>query len=499
MKIFTATQTQALDKATIEREGISSLDLMERASEQLFEAFVERYEEGREVLVFAGTGNNGGDALALARLLSRLKGAYQIKVFTFDAAQRSVDNKANLDALLDLFDIQVKLMLLEEDVPTISPEAIVVDGIFGTGLNRPPEGLPAFVIKQINASGAEVFAIDIPSGLMAEENLFLNDATIAADMVLSFQFPKLSFLLSDAAPYIADWEIRDIGIDPLSIEEMRTPYRFFMDEDALSLWHERPRFSHKGSFGHCLMIAGKRPMMGAAILATKACVRTGLGLVTAHVPQNCGDLIWSSVPEALISEDRSELMFTDELVYDAYSAVAVGPALGTKPNSQHALLHLIQHCDKPLVLDADALNILALNKAWLTYLPQNSIITPHPGEFDRLTQVHNSSYERLMSQIAFAQKWQLIVVLKGAFTSIAFPDGRCSFNSTGHSGLATGGSGDVLTGIIAGLLAQNYAPEDASRLGVWWHGKAADLYAEEHLPQSLLPSDLIDYMARVKI
>ena len=497
MKLFTVKQIQELDKATIKNEPIASIDLMERASQCLFDAFVERYVADDEVFIFAGSGNNGGDALALARMLSKLNSVFQINVFVLESEKRSADNKANLDRLKNDTSVEVKFISTENEIPEISSDAIVVDGLFGTGLNKPVSGIAAAIINQINESGAEVFSIDIPRGLYSENNAVVGEAVIKADVVVSFQFPKIAFLLSDSESYIGEWQIRDIGLHQDAMDAISSPYSFFTKDDVLKIYKKKSRFAHKGTCGHALLVAGKKNMMGAAVLAAKSALRSGVGLLTAHVPQYCGATLQNTVPEALLNEDRSELMFTDELDFENYSAVGVGPAIGTKPNAQKALLCLLQNCDKPLVMDADALNILSENKEWLRFLPENTIITPHPGEFDRLTQKHTSGYERLLSQIEFAQKWKIIVVLKGAYTSIAFPDGAVSFNSTGNYGMATAGSGDVLTGVILGLLAQGYSQIEASLLGVWWHGEAADIYAQKYLPETMIASDIVDYMRSV--
>ncbi len=497
MKLFTAKQIQELDKATIKNESIASVDLMERASQCLFDAFVERYDYDSDVFIFAGGGNNGGDALALARMLSKLKSVFKIKVFALASDNRSADNKINLDRLKDEDAVELQFIDFEKDIPEISSDAIVVDGLFGTGLNRPVTGIAADVIDKINDSGVEVFAIDIPSGLYAENNSKVGDSVVKADVVVSFQFPKISFLLSDSEPYMGEWQIRDIDLNQDAIDKMQTPFSFFTKEDAQLIYKKKTRFAHKGTCGHALLIAGKKNMMGAAVLSAKSALRSGVGLLTAHVPQYCGAILQNTIPEAILDEDRSELMFTDELDFENYSAVGVGPAIGTKPNAQKALLNLLQNCRKPLVMDADALNILSENKDWLEFIPKNTILTPHPGEFDRLTRKHTSGYDRLMSQIEFAKKWKVIVVLKGAYTSIVLSDGAVSFNSTGNYGMATAGSGDVLTGIILGLLTQGYLPEDAARLGVWWHGEAGDVYAEKYLPETMIASDIIDNMRRV--
>jgi hydroxyethylthiazole kinase-like uncharacterized protein yjeF len=493
MKLFTASQIRDLDQATIISEPIASIDLMERASEALFESFLERYELGSVVCVFAGNGNNGGDALALARLLSQLRGSYEVYIYLFDSEKRSVDWQMNLDRLPD-----VSIITSENDFPEIEVDDIIIDGIFGTGLKRPVEGLHASLIDLVNRSGAEVFSIDIPSGLFAEDNSNNIGAVIKADVVVSFQFPKLAFLLSDKSDCVGEWEVWDIGLDDDSIRTTLSSYYFLEEEEVAALIKTRAKFSHKGTFGNALLIAGKAGMMGASLLATKACVRSGVGLVTTHLPSLCGFLLQTTVPEALLSIDRSELMFTDELDVEKYSAIGVGPGIGVKHNTQTAFHHLLLNGTKPLVVDADALNILSEHKEWLDLLPQNAILTPHPKEFDRLTKEHASAYERWQTQLIFAQQYEIVVVLKGAHTSIALPDGRCFFNSTGNDGMASGGVGDVLTGIILGLLAQGYSPEEAALVGVYWHGKAADHYAENNLEQTLIASDIIDYMSQVR-
>lgn len=493
MKLFTAAQIRDLDQATIVNEPIASIELMERASEALFEAFLERYEQGSVVKIFAGNGNNGGDALALARMLYQLRSCYDVEVYVVESDKRSADCQVNLDRLSEVHYIKKF-----RDIPTIDSVDVVVDGLFGTGLSRPVEGLHAALIESINKSGAEVFSIDIPSGLFSEDNSNNTGAIINSDLVISFQFPKLAFLLSDKSEYVGEWEVWDIGLDDQSIHTMHSLMYLLEDEDVVNKIKPRARFSHKGTYGNALLIAGKAGMMGASILASKACVRSGVGLVTTHVPRHCGELLQTTIPEALLSIDRSELMFTEELDVSKYSAVGVGPGLGLKHNTQTAFHHLIKHCDKPMVIDADGLNILSENKDWLESLSKYTILTPHPKEFDRLTVEHTSAYDRWQSQLVFAQQYGVIVVLKGAHTSIALPDGRCFFNATGHSGMASGGVGDVLTGIILGLLSQSYSPEDAALVGVYWHGKAADVFAENNMPQTLMASDIIDYMTQVE-
>lgn len=490
MKLFTASQIRQLDQATIKREPVASIDLMERASEVLFKAFVERYEGG-VVHLFAGNGNNGGDALALARLLSVKRDSYDVKVYVFETDKRAIDCWKNLERVGD---VALTVIKSEDDIPDIEDGAVVVDGILGTGLSRPVRGLAAKLIEHINKSGAEVFAVDVPSGLFAEDNQRNDGAIVKADVVVSFQFPKIAFLLSDKSEYIGEWEVWNIGLHQAAIQEKESKIFLLEGEEVEALLHIRAKFSHKGTYGHAFLVAGKTGMMGASVLATKACMRSGTGLVTTHVPRHSGSLLQATVPEALLSIDRSELMFTDELDLLDYSAVGVGPGIGVKKNTQEAFYYMLTHCQQPLIVDADALNILSMHKDWLVVLPENTILTPHPKEFDRLTKKHFSAYERWQSQLAFAQQYGVVVVLKGAHTTVAMPDGRCFFNTSGNTGMATGGSGDVLTGIILGLLAQGYSPENAALVGVYWHGKAADLYAEQYAEQTLTASDIIDLM-----
>jgi len=496
MKLFVASQIRELDQATIIHEPIASIDLMQRAAQTLFEAFLKHYDTGHTVHIFAGNGNNGGDALVLARMLLYLGSSFDVRVYVFKDGKRSDDCQLSLEELAD--DFLVHELESKADFPVISAEDVIVDGIFGTGLSRPVTHFPSQLIAYLNDSNAEIFSIDIPSGLFPEDNSKNDGAIVASDVIVSFQFPKIAFLLSDKSDFVGEWEVWDIGLHLPSIESMSSPLYLLEDVDLPALIKPRKKFSHKGSYGHALLIAGQVGMMGAAILSTKACIRSGAGLVSTHLPQHSGDLLQCTVPEALLSLDRSELMFTDEMDVGGYDVVGIGPGIGKRNNTQKALHHLLLHCNKPMVMDADALNILSDHKEWLPLLAQDTILTPHPKEFDRLTKVHHSAYERWQSQLAFAQQYGVVVVLKGAHTSVALPDGRCYFNTTGNAGMASGGVGDVLTGIILGLLSQGYSAEAAALLGVYWHGKAADVYAESHLEQTLTASDIVDFMSQVE-
>ncbi|MBW6501260.1 MAG: NAD(P)H-hydrate dehydratase, partial [Bacteroidales bacterium] len=342
---------------------------------------------------------------------------------------------------------------------------------------------------------ATVISVDIPSGLFGEDNSKnIMDNIIEADYTLSFQFPKLSFLFAENQIYTGDWHVLPIGLSPEAIEKTGSPYRLTGRGDVLPLLKERKKHDHKGVFGHGLLIAGSRGRMGAAVLGAKAALRAGIGLVTCQVP-SCGcSVLQIAVPEAMVIPDISNEIISEIIGITQYDAVGLGPGLGTGKATQAAVHKLLQDCEVPLVIDADGLNILGMNEEWLKILPGQTILTPHPKEFERLAGTTDNSYRRLLRQIELSQEYQCIVVLKGAFTSIALPDGRVFFNSTGNPGMATAGSGDLLTGILLSLLAQGYTPEKTAVAGIFLHGMAGDLAAVEQGYESLIASDIIDHL-----
>ncbi len=362
---------------------------------------------------------------------------------------------------------------------------MVVDGIFGSGLSRKVSGFPAKVIRHINQHPGTVVSIDIPSGLFGENNSD-NDysSVIRATHTITFQFPFLSFFFAENDSYVGSWRAQDIRLHPEAIENAETPY-FTIEKDQIrKLLPPRSRFSHKGTFGHGLVISGCYGMMGAALLAGEACLRAGAGLATVHVPRYGYNIIQTALPEALISIDQSDILFSEPPDLTPFTAIGIGPGLGCKTNTGRGLKMLLERTKAPLVIDADALNILSQHPEWLELLPEGSILTPHPKEFDRMAGESNEGFERHSKQLAFAEKYGVIVVLKGAYTGIASPDGRYWFNTTGNPGMATGGSGDVLTGLITGLLAQGMKALDAALTGVYLHGLAGDLAADRHPARS---------------
>lgn len=493
MKIFAANQVREIDAYTIDKEPIASIDLMERAAIRLAGWYVRHFLTDRKVVIFAGPGNNGGDALAMARLLAESQ--YRIECYLLKFGTLSEDCQINMDRLKQQGKVHFQEITEKDSLPEIARSDVVVDGIFGSGLSRKVDGFPGKVIQYINALADTVVAIDIPSGLFGEDNSENDYArVIRADYTLTFQFPFLSFFFSSNHPKVGRWRVQNIKLHPEAIDKTETPYQILESGKVLSLLVHRDKFAHKGSFGHALMISGSYGMMGAALLSGEATLRSGAGLLTLHVPRIAYAVIQTGLPEAIVSLDQSDILFSAPPDLEAYSAIGIGPGLGSKPNSARGLKMLLEGAQVPLVLDADALNILAQHPDWYELLPEGSILTPHPGEFDRLAGPSENAYQRHLLQREFASKHQVVVVLKGAYTGIALPDESYWFNTTGNPGMATGGSGDVLTGMITGLLAQGLNPGDAALAGVYLHGLAGDLAVEALSEEALIASDLLLYL-----
>ena len=492
MKILASTQLKELDKYTIVHKPIASIDLMERAARALTDAIVRRWDKSFEVVVFAGPGNNGGDALAVARMLSQ-KG-YHVEVFLFNTkGQLSEECQANLNCLKTCGSIYFTEISTQFDPPALTENHLVIDGLFGSGLNKPLNGGFASVVKYINASKAQVVAIDIPSGLMGEDNTYnIRPHIIHADVTLSIQLPKLSFLFPENEDIVGEWELLDIGLKQSFIDAAPSTYSILEETEVRSLIRPRKRFSHKGTFGHGLLIAGSYGMAGASILAAKACLKSGIGLLTVHVPIHNHDLLQTTVPEAIVHTDIQERYFAQPMHLHRYSALAIGPGLGQEEDTALAMMEQIQGSSLPIVLDADAINILSTHRNWLSRLPKRCILTPHLGELERLIGKCMDTYERLTKVKELAAYLQSYIIVKGAWTTIVTPEGNFYFNPTGNPGMATGGSGDVLTGILLGLLAQGYSREEACKLGVYIHGMAGDIAAEEKTQMGMTAADIIE-------
>lgn len=498
-KILLPDQIKQADHYTIVHEPVSSIDLMERAARACTN-WLQNHLQGQRppVLVFAGPGNNGGDGLAIARQLSEL--AYKVEVYILGLnGNFSADFQQNLDRLKAIGSINIKKIKTPEDFPVLNKKQWLIDALFGAGLNRPLDGLSASLVAHINQSRAKVVAIDLPSGLFASENPpngHYPPKVIAADHTLTFEFPKLSFFFAEHEDFVGRFHILPIGLHPDFVRDVSVKNYLLTQNYVAALLKERRQFSHKGHFGHALLISGSYGKTGAAILSAGACLRSGVGLLSVHTPRLGVNPLQTACPEAMLSIDRHEHLFSEVPNTEAYSAIGVGPAIGRMPITQSALKKLIdKNLEIPLLLDADALNILSENTDYINKLPANSILTPHPKEFERLTGQSSDAYTRYRMQVGFAREHQLIIVLKGAYTSVALPDGRCFFNPSGNAGMATGGSGDVLTGLMTGLLAQGYSPKQAALLGVYLHGLSGDLALKKQSKESLLARDIVENMA----
>lgn len=496
MKLFTTKQIAELDEFTIENEPISDIDLMERAALQITHWVIKRFSNEQRIVFFAGPGNNGGDALAIARQLADFD--YQCEVYFVDLGKELQGSpKINWLRLVEQQKVKLSRMINENDFPKIEITDLIIDGLFGSGLSRALEGFPAAVVQKINQLNNTVISIDIPSGLMGEDNSKNRlDSIVRANFTLTFQFPKISFLFVENEIYTGKWEVLPIRLHPDGIESILSEFQYIEQNDVQKNFLPRTKFSHKGTFGHALLIAGSYGKMGAAVLASKACLRSGAGLLTTHIPRLGYNVLQTAVPEAMVSIDQHDSMFTEFPDLNTFSAVAIGPGMNKKQNSKKALCELLDKVSIPLVIDADGLNILAENKDWLQKLPENTILTPHPGEFARLVGESENSYCRLQKQLEFSKKYNVILVVKGAFTCITTPSGKVFFNSSGNPGMATAGSGDVLTGVILGLLAQGIKPHNAAVLGVFIHGLAGDKAADKYSETSLIAGDIIQNLGK---
>lgn len=510
MKILSSEELRKADAYTIAHEPIKSINLMERAAKECVKwltsspaLLVKEKGAKPEINIFCGLGNNGGDGLAIARLLAQKQ--FKVDVFIIRYSDKcSEDFLINEKRLRKIRKVKVHNVTAAEQFQKLvacSESSVIIDAIFGSGLNKPVEGLAKEAIHFINRQNCFVVSIDIPSGLFSEENTAGNTSIVRAHHTLTFQSPKLAFMFPENEQYAGSFSVLNIGLDEEFISSLPSKNYLVNAGEVCKILKARNKFSHKGTFGHALMISGSYGKMGACVLASRACLSAGAGLVTAHIPK-CGyEILQTANPEVMVETDSSEKIISDSIPLENYSAIGVGPGIGTEKETQSALKMLIQNSRLPLVLDADALNILAENKTWISFLPKNSILTPHPGEFRRLAgkpetpaRAADGDFQSLQKQKELSIKHGIYIVLKRAHTCITCPDGEVFFNSTGNPGMATAGSGDVLTGLITGLLAQGYDSKQAAVLGVYLHGLAGDIAAEHVSEESLIARHIIEFL-----
>ncbi|SDF53102.1 NAD(P)H-hydrate epimerase [Mucilaginibacter pineti] len=487
LPLLISDQIRQADAYTIASEPISSVDLMERASRAFVGWFINHFPDKKQAISFyCGTGNNGGDGLAIARLLNEHQYKnINVKIARF-SSKASDDFNANFVRLK-----QTSVPVAEINKGDKLPDengAIIIDALLGSGLNKPLAGDYELLVKHINELNKTVVAVDVPTGFFSEGEVLPDTIAIKADLVITFQQPKINFLLPESAPYINCWEAVNIGINEDFVRSLNSPYQFIEEKDIRRMLKPRHRFSNKGTYGHALIIAGQEKTMGAALLCASASAHGGAGLTTACIPQSGLTALNTYLPELMaIVRNENEL---PEIEWDKFNAIAIGPGLGKDKDAAALLLSFIKNYKKPLVIDADALNLLAADKKVLEKLPEESILTPHMKEFDRLFGEHKSWWNRLQTGIEQAARLKVVIVLKNDYTITIAPNGMVYFNSTGNAAMASGGMGDVLTGVITALLAQNYTPLQACIIGTYIHGKAGDELALPNRLNVVLPGKL---------
>jgi len=485
MKIFTAEEIRLWDQYTIEHEPVASVDLMERAAMRCVSWLEANGYMENQFVVFCGKGNNGGDGLAVARLLAARK--YHVRIFILEFGHKGTgDFQINLARLHEYPEVDIRFVQTEKNFHEFNNGEIIIDALYGSGLNRGLEGVTANLVEHINTSGCEIISIDIPSGLFVDKSSKGN-TIIKADHTLSFQCYKPAFFVAENAAYIGEVHILDIGLYPDFYNSTFSPYELIDDTIIQSIYKPRNRFAHKGNFGHALLIAGSYGKIGAAVLAAKACLRSGVGLLSCHIPK-CGyDILQTTIPEAMVMIDFNS-SFNTKIEDDP-----------TKYETKTLLKEIFDSYRRPLILDADALNIIATQKDLLKLIPVGSILTPHPKEFERIFGEGKNDFDRIQLAFQKAKELNVVIVLKGHHTFIATPDGKAFFNNTGNAGMATGGSGDVLTGILTGLLAQGYNSVDTAILGVYLHGVAGDCAAKKISEEAMIAGDIIENLGEAFI
>ncbi|WP_342646806.1 NAD(P)H-hydrate dehydratase [Mucilaginibacter sp. CSA2-8R] len=487
LPLLTAAQIREADAHTIATEAVSSIDLMERASKAWVSWFINHFQDKRQsITVYCGTGNNGGDGLAIARLLSE-HGYQQLNVKIARFSEKFSDDFTTNRQRLQPLSIPVRELPAGYQTLTENSD-IIIDALLGSGLNKPLSGDFDRLVTYLNSLNKTVVAVDVPTGIFTEGDIEEESTILKADLVITFQQPKINFLLPESGDYIMCWETVNIGLNEDFIQSLQSPYQWVEERDIKKMLIPRKRFSNKGTYGHALLIAGQAKTMGAALLCSSACVYAGAGLTTACIPES-GLTALNSYQAEVMAIVRREYELPD-LELSKFTTLGIGPGLGKNEDALALLQYILNEYDKPIVVDADALNLLAAHPRLLEQLPAGSILTPHMKEFDRLFGEHKTWWQRLQTLKQKAQELNICIVLKNAYTITATPSGILYFNSSSNAAMATGGMGDVLTGIITALLAQKYSPEEACLIGVFLHGKAGDELALPNRLQVVLPGQV---------
>lgn len=499
MKIFSSAQIKKWDAFTIENEPITSTNLMERAATACYNWLIGKNFSTLHFRIFCGKGNNGGDGLAIARLL--IKNNCKVTVYILEFGKPGTDDfQTNLERL-HTFTTDIHFIQSADYFPVLNDNDIIIDAIFGNGLNKPLEAIAAALVNYINQFNAKTIAIDLPTGLFADKSSTGN-AIIKATHTLSFQNYKLAFLLPENEGYCGEVHLLNIGLH--KVFENNEPADFELIDKALikTIYKPRAKFAHKGTYGHAALLCGSVGMMGAAVLSSLACLRSGVGKLTSFIPK-CGyNILQTTVPEAMSFIAGEEYILSANGI-EKFNATGIGPGIGNHPTHKKLLSDIFKKINTPMVIDADALNVMADNKDLLNNIPPQSILTPHPKEFEKLFGKSGNTclpdrqdFERLALAKQKSKAHNVFIVLKGHYSFICTPQGKGFFNSTGNAGMATAGSGDVLTGILTGLLAQGYSSNDACLLGVYLHGLAGDFAANKHSEEGMIAGDIVSSLGK---
>ncbi len=486
MKIYSAAQIKKWDAFTMEKEPVISIDLMKRSASACYDWISQNNFANNHFKIFCGKGNNGGDGLALAILL--IKSNYKVNVYILESDKPgSADFETYLEKLY-LTSPVIHQINSPGHFPAIGSNDIIIDAIYGTGLNKPPKDLSASLINYINHAATTTIAIDLPSGLFADSSSRGN-TIINATHTLSFQNYKLAFLVPENEMYCGDVHLLNIGLHPAFENEETAEFELTDKVIINHIFKPRSKFAHKGKYGHAALVCGSSGMMGAAVLSSLACLKSGTGKLTSYIPKSGYDILQSTVPESMcFITGKDYLLSTPGL--EKFNAVGIGPGIGIYPSHKKLLPEIFEQVNTPMVIDADALNLMAKKIGLLNQLPAHSILTPHPKEFEALFGHSENDFERLLLAKQKSKAYNIYIILKGHFSFISTPEGTCYFNSTGNPGMATAGSGDVLTGIITGLLAQGYKPNEAAILGAYLHGLAGDQAAGKYSEEAMIAGDI---------
>lgn len=488
MHIYPAADIKRWDEYTIRHEPITAIDLMERAAKQLSIWIINQYPPPASLVFMCGKGNNGGDGLALARILS----AYPYTITLYQLAQGAESESAAINReRLAALSLKINSVQSVSDFPTLQEEDVVIDALFGSGLNRPLEGIVAQLVLHINRHAQRVVSIDLPSGLLSDVHV-PGAVIMRSTHTLTLHCVKPALLMPESGDHIGHWEVIPIGLHDDFVKKFPSPYQWIRADEVE---HWQPVFGkhvHKGQRGHALLFAGSLPMMGAAIMCTSACTHSGAGLVTTATEQAAWHLIQLTNPMAMCALPGMAIR-SSWLEEKKVKAIGIGPGLHyDEAMLEH--LHAALSTSLPVVVDASALQGLPAVHTALKDRKAPTVLTPHTGEFDRITQPHTDSYTRLETAIELAKQWEVIIVLKGAYTRVICPSGKVYFNSSGNPGMAKGGTGDVLCGLLTGMLAQGMNAKHAACSAVYIHGVAGDLAAASISQHAMVPTDIISHI-----